>query len=148
MTILTNLTRSDAHRIMDLGKQLHEESKFHTQSFNVEKCWAILEATVLNPSQYFIAYDEEFKGFIIMKMTEHYFSGNKWSADLALYVKPEYRGSHLSSELIKAAREWSKANGAEEMTIYHNTGIKTEKAERFFNQQGLKTAGYIFTEEL
>lgn len=145
--ILHKLTKDTALKILELGQQLHAESKYHDSEYNKERCWAILEATQTNPNL-FIAFDAEFKGFIIIQLSTHYFSGELWAADLAFYIKPEYRNGTLSKRLLDSAEKWAKEKGATELTIYHNTGINTDKAQGFFNRVGYNTAGYIFTKDL
>ena len=147
LQLLSTLDTISAKQIIELGRMLHNESKFKDTPFNEEKCWNVLNATQTNPN-YFISFDEKFRGFIIMQATTHYFNGNVWTADLAFYVKPEFRGTPVGIELLKEAEKWSKSIDAKEMTIFHNTGIKTEQSERFFNRNGFKTAGYIFTKDL
>lgn len=148
LLLLSILDNESAAKIIQLGYELHQESKFRDTPFIELNCWNILSKTQQEPQKFFLAYDEDFRGFIIMQATVHYFSGEIWTADLAYYVKPEYRGTEVSPNLLKAAQEWSKSIGAKEMTIFHNTGIKTESSERFFNKNGFTTAGYIFTKEL
>ena len=146
--IKTKLTKEDALEIMKMGKELHAESHFMDQPFDEHRCWAVLEATVKFPDKYFIAFDDEFKGFIIMNIQQHYFSGYKWASDFCLFVRKDHRNGLLAPKLIKAAEHWAKENSAREMTIFHNTGINTEKATSFFNKFGYETKGYIFTKEL
>lgn len=146
--IKTQLTREDALQILELGRQLHAESRFNEQPYDEQRCWTVLDATVRFPEKFFIAYDDSFKGFIIMHMQEHYWSGHKWATDFCLYVAPEKRGSMMAYRLEKAAEKWAKEKGAREMTIFHNTGINMEDAPAIFNRLGFNTAGYIFTKEL
>ncbi len=146
--IKTQLNREDALRILEMGKTFHQESQFKDEPFDAEKCWMLLDSTTRYPDKRFIAYDDEFHGFIIMGINEHFFSPVKKAEDFCLYIDPEHRGGSLAPRLIKAAEDWSKANGAVDITIYHNTGINTEKAKGFFNKSGYDTAGYIFTKEL
>jgi hypothetical protein len=144
-----SLNHDSALQIIELGRELHQESKFKDTPFSEQNCWKVLEATQTNQFKFFLAYDDEFRGFIIMQATTHYFNNNVWTADLAFYVKPEFRGTTtVGLELLQEAEKWSKAIGAQEMTIFHNTGINTDKSEKFFNRNGFSTAGYIFTKEL
>lgn len=145
--IKTKLTKESAEKIIELGRKLHAESHFNDQPYDVNRCWSLLEATIKLPEKYFIAFDEDFRGFIIMQIQQHYFSGCKWASDFCLYILPEHRNGLLAPKLIKEAESWAERNGATEMTIFHNTGINTEKATSFFNKFGYKTKGYIFTKE-
>lgn len=124
------------------------ESQFKDEPFNDEKCWALLESTLTHPTLRFIAYDSEFRGFILMQMTEHYFSDVKKASDFALFIVPEARGGSLVVRLIDAATEWSRENGAKDITIYHNTGINTDKAPQLFNKLGFDMDGYIFKKDI
>lgn len=146
--IKTQLTREDALRILEMGKIFHQESQFKDEPFNAEKCWTLLDSTLRYPDQRFIAYDDQFRGFIIMGINEHFFSPVKKAEDFCLYIDPEHRGGSLAPRLIQAAEEWATSKGAIDMTIYHNTGINMEKAQGFFNRSGYETKGYIFTKEL
>lgn len=141
----TKLTTEDARVILEMGRQLHQESQFKDEPFNVDKCWALLSSTLDNPTRRFIAYDDKFRGFVLMGINEHYFSDVKKAADFCLYIVPEHRGGSLVVRLIDAASEWATANGAKDITIQHNTGIKTESAPRLFNKLGFDLDGYIFT---
>lgn len=137
-----------AKSVIELGRELHKESKYRDTPFDEERCWKILDMVQVSPKKMFLSYDPEFRGFIIMQASAHYFSGDIWTADLAFYVKPEHRGNkEVAPVLIKEAEEWSRSIGAQEMTIFHNTGID-DGSERFFNRNGFETAGYIFTKGL
>lgn len=146
--IKTQLTTEDALKILEIGRQLHQESQFKDTPYDEQRCWNVLDSTVRYPEKFFIAYDSEFRGMIIMNMQQHYWSGHKWATDFCLYVAPEMRGTTLAFRLEKAAEKWAKENGAVEMTIFHNTGINMENAPEIFNRLGFKTSGYIFTKEL
>lgn len=146
--IKTQLDRDGALKILELGEKLKNESQFRNEPYDSERVWQLLDATVRFPNQRFIAYDDEFRGFIIMGINEHYFSGIKRAEDFALWIAPEHRGGTLVLRLLRAAEEWAEKNGATSMTIYHNTGIQTDKSPRLFNKLGYDTAGYIFTKEL
>jgi GNAT superfamily N-acetyltransferase len=146
--IKTELTRDDALQILELGRQLHKESRFKDEPFDEDKCWSVLDSTLRYPDKRFIAFDSDYHGFIIMTMNEEFFNHVKWSADLSLYVAPEHRGSSLVVRLLDAAEQWSKQNGARDMTIFHNTGIETDKAPKLFNKLGFDMKGYIFSKEI
>lgn len=146
--IQTHLTREAALKIIELGKQLHSESHFNHEPFNPERCWQILDGTLSHPEKLFIAYDDQFRGFVLMTMNEHYFSGIKRASDLALYIDPKHRGGFLVVRLLKEVNKWAKGNGAQDVTIFHNTGIDTEKAPQLFKKLGFDMKGYIFTKEI
>jgi ribosomal protein S18 acetylase RimI-like enzyme len=145
--IKTELTTDDALQILELGKQLHQESHFRDEPFDGQRCWNLLGSTISNPTERFIAFDSEYRGFILLGMSEHFFSGKKIASDYCFYVKPEHRGSTVAWRLLLEARKWAAENKAISLTIFHNTGIDIDKAQRLFTKLGFDMKGYIFTQE-
>jgi len=146
--IKTLLNREDALVILEMGRRFHQESQFKETPYDEQRCWALLEATVSHPNQFFIAYDDQFKGFIILQMGMQFFSGSKWAADQAFYVAPEHRGGSLATRLLKTGEAWAKERGASEFTIMHNAGIGLETAEKFYTKLGFGLSGLIFNKRL
>lgn len=146
--IKTKVTREDALALIEKGRAFHAESQFKDEPFCPEKCWALMESTLSHPLQRFMAFDSEYHGFIVMGISEHWFSTAKKASDFCLYVDPEYRGNKLVIRLLDAAYKWATEVGADDMTIFHNTGINMETAPRLFNKLGFETKGYIFTKEI
>jgi len=146
--IKIQLTRDDAFKILELGKQLHQESRFSSEPFSADKCWGVLDGTLRYPDKFFIAYDDQFHGFILMHMGTEFFNDVKRASDLSVYIQPEFRGTSLFVKLIKSAEKWAKENGAVDLTINHNTGIDIEKATSSFVKLGYSEKGRIFSKEL
>lgn len=142
------LNREDALQILELGREIHKESRFRDEPYNEQKCWTALDGTLRYPDNVFIAYDDQFRGFILVRMGFEFFNDIKRASDMALYVKPEFRGTSLFVKLIHAAEKWAKENGAFDLTINHNTGIDVEKASSSFTKLGFTEHGRIFSKEL
>ena len=146
--IKTQLNSDDVFEVLKLGKMLHQESRFRTSPFNDDKVLHLFGLTLKYPDRVFIAYDSEFKGFILMSIQEDYFSDTKYAADFCLYIKPEYRGGLLVKRLVGEAEKWALNNGAYEVRLGHTTGIKTDTAPRLFDKLGYEPTGYLFKKEL
>jgi len=143
--IKTRLTREDALKILELGKALHQESQFRESKFDAERCWALLDSTLLYPDRVFIGYDEEFRGMIILQMSTNFFSGEKWAGDQVFFVAPEARKQGLADELLAAGKKWAKDNGAEELTIIHNAGIGLDWSDQYYSKRGFKLSGKVYS---
>lgn len=146
--IITKLTYEQAQTVVEMGERFMREGRFKDHEYNPKGVWSVLEGTLKYPSKFFVGLDSEYRGLILMGMSQHYFSTYKWATDFAFFVTPEHRGSPLAVRLLRSAEQWAKENGASEITILHNTGIKTDTADRFFNGIGYETKGHIFTKEL
>ena len=146
--IRTDLDRESALKLLELGERFHSETRFGEGEFNKERVWNVFQKIEAYPSHFFIAYDDQFRGVIMMARQENYWSGETTVQDLCFYVSPEARGTPIAVRLEKAARQWAKDIGAKEMIIYHNTGIETDSAPALFNRLGYVKQGYIFSREI
>lgn len=149
--LLTELTPVYADQIIRLGKQLHTESRFKDEPFDEVRCRKILINTLAFPNRVFCAFnvvDDTVTSFALLGIQEHFFSGVLLASDYGVYVAPEYRGSGQFIRLVKASEQWAQDCGAKSLTIYHNTGIQTDKAPVLFNKLGFSMNGYIFSKEI
>ncbi len=143
--IKTQLTRDDALKILELGRALHGESHFAKENFDDERCWMLLDSTLRSPGRCFIAYDDQFRGMIILQMSTNFFSGAKWAGDQVFYVAPEARNQGLSDELLEAGKKWAKENGAAELTIIHNAGIGLDWSDQYYSKRGFQLTGKVYS---
>lgn len=146
--IRTQLDKPALHNLLRLGKDLHEESRYSGEKFDLVKVTRLFQATVDSPSKVFVAWDDEYRGFILMGIYENYFSDSKIASDFCLYIKPEHRGGLLVKRLVDKAVEWAKNNGANEIRLAHTTGIKSDTAVRLYNKLDFDLVGHIFKKEL
>ena len=146
--IKTKLDTEDYVKLIELGYQFHQESQFRDTDYDNEKVFTILRATQLYPDKFFVAFDTNFNGVILLQMSTQFFSKVKWAGDQAFYVKPELRGSSLAHELLEVGAEWAKKNGATELVILHNAGIGLESAKHYYRKEGFELSGMIFNKRL
>lgn len=150
--IYTTLTHEDAYKVIELGKRLHQESRFSNTKYAPEVIWRVLEETVQNPTKYFIVYSKnssgDIDGFFLGTMGLEFFTGNLVAKDLGMYVVPELRGTRLFFRLLNAFESWAKDNQAAKIVLYHSTGIEPEKAMKMFPKLGYSHFGYMFDKEL
>lgn len=151
--IHTELNREDALVLLQMGKDLFDESHFsEDETFNPQRVWTIFELTLKMPNKFFICYDKTEDGIIrggfLAQATTHYFSDELFATDMAVFIRPEYRGSTTFFKLLRAAETWARQIGAGKFRLSHNTGINTESGLRTFERAGYKRDGYILTKEL
>lgn len=149
--IYKELTREDALKILDLGKEIHAETRFSHTEYSREAFWKLLNATRTLPDKYFCTYSKNSEGevtaFFLGIITEEYFSGKLMANDLGMFVKKEHRGSSQFVRLLKEFENWAKNNNAYKITLYHSTGIDPEKSLKMFPKLGYEHFGYIFDKE-
>jgi GNAT superfamily N-acetyltransferase len=151
--IYTKVDREDALQLIELGEELHKESRFATTGvYNKEMIWSLLGATLTRPEQLHISYAKDSNGkvigFLLGAITIEYFTGNKVANDLGIFVHKEHRGSRVFLRLLKSFEDWAKSVKASKIILYHSTGIEPEKSKTLFEKTGYTSYGYLFDKEL
>lgn len=150
--ITTTLTREDALELLELGKHLHQESRYSAGEYNKESIWNLLGMIAKFPEKFHIScYKDKngkIRGFFAGQVTIEYFTGRKIASDLGMYVSPELRGSPIFIRLLKSFEDWSRATGAKKIILYHSTGITPEKTKELFQKLGYEQYGYLVDKEL
>lgn len=151
MTIHTQLNREDALELIELGKRLHEESRYNSTDYSVETIWKLLSATLDHPTKFHISYckkDNKIVSFFLGTMNTEFFTGKQNAVDMGMYVVPELRGSRCFIQMLKSFENWAKKNNATKIVLYHSTGIDPETSKTLFPRLGYEHYGYIFDKGL
>lgn len=143
--IKTTVSSLDEKALIELGYRFHQESQFRNTPYNVEGVLRIIQAPQMYPDKLFIAFDDEYRGVIILQMSTEFFSGRKWAGDQVFYVDPAYRKTGLSKDLLDVGKKWAHDNGAQDLVIVHNAGIDLDKADEYYLKQGFEVSGKLYT---
>ena len=147
--IKTQVMQEDAQALLELGYRFHQESQYRDTPFNADGILSLISLPSVAPTKAFIAFDEEYKGVIILQMSTQFFSGLKWAGDQVFYVDPNLRGtSSLAHDLLEVGYGWAKENGASDLIIFHNAGIGLETAKKFYDREGFELSGLIFNKKV
>ena len=146
--IKTKLDPVDLPQILELGRQFHQESHFGDTQYDEVKVRMLLEKSLELPHKLFLAYDDQFQGVTLLQMGTQFFNNDLWAGDQAFYVTPNSRGSGLANELLQAGQTWAKQEGAAEFVIFHNAGINTDTARKYYESKGFSLSGLILRKSL
>lgn len=150
--IISDITREDALKILELGFQMHQESRYKSRPYNREMIWAYLNATKTLPQDYFIVYnkekDDSINAFFLMKKNVQHFSGEAVACDMGIYVSPEKRGSSIFFKMLRAVESWAKTSECTRIVLYSSAGINSEQTKHLFPKLGYTHFGYIFDKEI
>lgn len=150
--IYTHLMDEDLEQLLDISEQMHQEAPhFKNKKFDRSKMSKILLATKTHPNKMFLTYSKNngvIEGGILGRISEQYFSDELVAGDMAMFVKPEHRGSILFVRLFKNFEKWSKDNKATSIVIGHTTGINMDKVQGMYTRLGYNTMGYVFNKEI
>lgn len=86
------------------------------------------------------------KGLIVAAMfarvQEMFFSTDKEAIEDTLYVMPDYRGSLVATNLVKAYLEWAEEQGATRVAVGTSLGIDDARVASFYGKFGFKRSGF------
>jgi len=150
--IYTHLMDEDLQQLLDISEQMHQEAPhFKNKKFDRSKMSKILLATKTHSNRMFLTYSKNngvIEGGILGRISEQYFSDELTASDMAMFVKPEHRGSILFVRLFKNFEKWSKDNKATSIVIGHTTGINMDKVQGMYTRLGYNSMGYVFNKEI
>lgn len=144
------LTRDDFPALIHLGARAHEESEYSLLTFSPEKCLQLFESSLVNPDVLIVVavLDGVLVGVLGAGVYAPYFSEERVSGDLLVYVAPEYRGTMAFIKLVSQYVTWAKEHGAKLIFLRSSTGIEPEKTEKLYTKLGFINVGGNFVMEV
>lgn len=85
-------------------------------------------------------------GFIGLSKSYTYERNGCYVRILALVVAGEYRSRGIGTQLVAAAEEWARQNGASLIAL--NSGLQRVEAHKFYENKGFRKKWYGFIKEL
>ncbi len=143
--MIRQATRDDIPRMIDLGAQMHAESRFSVLGYDREKVTKLF-CRLFETDQFIEVIDRDgeliggFAGFV----TEHWASKDLVSYDCGLFISPDHRGSGDAARLIKRFRKWAVSRGAKMVTLGVNTGVHPERTARLMEALEFEKIGYLY----
>lgn len=92
----------------------------------------------------FVGYSDDIPvGFLVCKISPYFFSKQLMANQELWYVKPEFRGTRISFDLIRAMEDWAILRGVKEIFTgqLSNNPEKGKKISRVLSKIGYPRAG-------
>lgn len=143
MITLREATKKDVEYFVTLGKEMHRESAFNFLPFNEKKLRKVAMRNIKdkNSCAFLVFNDAECIGAHIGFLTPYFFCDALLAADIATYVRPQFRGGRAAIMLVKAFINWGKEKKASEVYIGVSAGINLESSDKFFKHLGCNHVG-------
>ena len=77
-----------------------------------------------------------------------WFSPQKGARDLAVYVRPERRGSLIAYRLWSQFKSWATAAGAQALWMGTGSGIAPQRSRKFYLGLGMREVGSLYRMKL
>lgn len=154
MAKVRRATAGDVEALIAMGRAMHDESpRYREKGFSPDKLRALaaqLTGThLVELAAIFVADNgSEIEGMFVAVVAERWFCDERFLTDLAVYVKPEHRGSSAFSRLVRAFEEWARAQHVWELAIGVSTEVHPEETVHAYQRLGYTLTGYTVTKTL
>ena len=147
--IIRQMEPEDVIDCINAGREMHGESSYASTPFSERSLLSLAQQCLDNPDYVcFVGYEgSELIGMMVGVKTRYWFSDSaSYAADLALYVRKDFRGSTCAIRLLQAFMRWAKASGCLDIRCGVTTGINPEVARRLYVEGfGFKDSGSLYT---
>lgn len=156
MTSIRNAKTADVKAIQELNKQLSEkEASEFDETINTEftlteeaEEWYKQRITGEDGFVRLVEDSGEVVGYAIggLHNAEEFRHTDKLAEIESMYLKPEYRGQGLGTQLVEKLRKWAIENNADRLRAEASAGNKA--GIRFYRNKGLKDYSVTLEEDL
>jgi GNAT superfamily N-acetyltransferase len=133
--------------IQSLLCDLHHESVFSSISIDQSKLDFLVDTFLKHPRHVWLLYDSgdgRIEGLIMGYINEHFFSTELGAWDLAVFVRPERRGSMVAFRLFSEFRKWAATNGSKTPWLGTSARIKPARTRKFYTGLGMEEVGTLY----
>jgi len=117
-----NATELDIPALLKMGILMHNESRYRKFDYNTDKVEQLIRHLIEEGIVLVVESKTKIIGGFIGMIGQHYFGSDKMSADLALFVNPDSRGTKAAILLIKEYIRQAKEYGVVDIGIGNSTG--------------------------
>lgn len=133
--MIREATKDDVKELLRLAWDFFEESMFNG-TFTVRKC-ALHFFNLIDNHVFLVAErDNQIVGYITGFHVEYYFNDETEVQLNLFYVKPEYRGEGIASELLQSFTEKAAELGASRVFGANHSGVEQEAFRKIMEKHG------------
>jgi len=143
-------TEDDLVPLLSLGEAMHAESSYAHMPYSPEATAATLIGLLENPDSLIaVATDgHSITGVLLARVTSGYFTTARLAEDLALYVRPQDRGSTAATMLMRHYLAWAQGRGVRRIELANGAGTDDTGFARLGAFFGLRRVGSILYREI
>ncbi len=146
---IRSATHDDIAALLDMGKGMLLESRFHAHGFAPGKTIRLIEHVFQNPQTncLFVAVNstDEIAGFIAGHTLDYFFCDALLAQDRCFYVRPQHRGSSAAIKLLSAFRRWAELRHAHDLCINMSVAIDMPRFNKLMTRLGFSCCGSNFS---
>lgn len=145
--MIREATIADIDRLVELGTQMHTESKYSIYNFDPIKVRFYIKTVIEHDHGMLFVYEKD--GFVLGGVMgwieEQYFGHDKLLCDLALFVESNKRGAMAGALLIKKFIEYGKEQGVAQIILSNSTGVDKDRVAKLYEKLGMEHVGFVYS---
>ena len=143
MIFLREASEDDVGHLIQLGREMHQESAFNFLLFDEKmvKNTAFDYIRKNNACVFLVFNDTKCIGMHVGSLTSYFFCDALLAAGLVTYVHPKYRGGRAALLLMRAFIDWSKNRDVAEVYIGVSVDINAKQSHKLFQHFGFHYVG-------
>lgn len=156
MAKVRRATAADVDALIPLLQDFHAEApNYRDEPLDVEKLrrWLAqrMQGSTLLSDDAVVFVAESggaIRGLLVGFMVDRFFNDLRIAAELMLYVTPASRGGRAFPMLVRAFKDWGRAQGAHKAIVGVSTGIHTDRTVHAYQRLGGKLDGHNLAMDL
>ncbi len=152
MSGVRKASKDDIPAILPLLRQFHSESVFHDVPPDETTVSKFLLGCLDRQDRACVLLYEfaasQVDGLLIGYCEHYWFSPQKGAWDLAVYVRPERRGSLIAYRLWSQFQSWAIEVGAHLLWMGTASGIAPQRSRKFYLGLGMQEVGSLYRMKL
>jgi len=145
--MIREATHEDLERLLVLGYEMHQESRYKTMQYNLEKVAEFFTIAIDKPEwlALVVEIDGQVVGGFVGYAMPQWFSDDLFAGDNALFIEQRHRGGTAAARLIKKFSEWALSKGVKpgNISLGITTGVHMNKTQSLYEKLGLEQTGVI-----
>ena len=132
--------------IVDLGREMHNESQFSIAPYNPMKTEQMLLHARAHPDWLLLCAidgDNQVIGMFMGLVSTYFMADGLMAEDKVLFVTKSKRGVIAAKRMLNEYVAWARAKGCTQAYMNHTTGVDTDRGARFFEHVGFGKIGTI-----
>ncbi|HWW04217.1 hypothetical protein [Collimonas sp.] len=140
---------ADIPALIELGRQMHVQSRYAWMVFNANSLWKYLEAVISNKSHcVIVASDDASPGASLTGGLLAHAQSLPFSSDFVahidyFYVAPKRRGTPVAMKMMIGLRRWADNREIAEILLSNGFGTEQVYSGKLLTKLGLKAVGGV-----
>lgn len=135
---------SDIPAMVEMGRQMHVQSRYGWMVYSASQTWKYLERVIPNKqccAIVAVGTAADVCGVLLATARPYPFSTDFAAHIDYLYVAPPKRGTPVAMKLVTAFRRWANNREVAEITIANHFGSGQAQSAKLFTKLGMPSVG-------